>query len=520
AANNGGGSDGEEFTFPAVSLAEGSFIYITTDNVQFEAFFGFSADYVSEGSNSAVGINGDDAVELFQNSMVADVFGDIDTDGSGEAWEYLDGWAYRIDGTEPDGSNWQIANWNFSGPDALDGEDTNATAATPFPIGSYTTTSSEFVNANDDSGLVATNGTITIDILSNDLIPGELTSLVIVDNGDIGLGTIVNNELQYSPFQDECGTDSLRYEVCNLIGCDTALVVIEIECIIDYPSFTIGEVTNEDEDGVTDSEGLKVKLQGIAYGVNLRPGGLQFALIDAAGDGITVFSFIEDFDYFMQEGDELIIQGAISQFGGLTEVIPETLEVVSQGNSLLTPQTVTALNEDTESRFVRLENVSIVDAAQWTNEGPGFNVDVTDGINTYSVRIDNDVDIFGTDPPSDPFNVTGIGTQFDEEVPLTEGYSIIPRYLPDLDIISNTIEPAFAEAIELFPNPVVGEWLEVSLKESFEQVIISDYLGRQLNVFKQVNGRLSVDVSTLSSGVYAITLKKEGRTWTERFVKQ
>ncbi|MEN0003955.1 MAG: nuclease, partial [Bacteroidota bacterium] len=46
AANNGGGSDGEEFTFPAVSLAEGSFIYITTDNVQFEAFFGFSADYV------------------------------------------------------------------------------------------------------------------------------------------------------------------------------------------------------------------------------------------------------------------------------------------------------------------------------------------------------------------------------------------------------------------------------------------------------------------------------------------
>jgi len=133
-ANNGGGSDGEEFTFPAVAASAGDFIYIATEDAQFTAFFGFAPDYTS---SSAASINGDDAIELFKNGSVADVFGDINVDGSGEAWEYLDGWAYRVSGTGPDGGAFAIGNWTFSGPNALDGETSNATAATPFPIGTY-----------------------------------------------------------------------------------------------------------------------------------------------------------------------------------------------------------------------------------------------------------------------------------------------------------------------------------------------------------------------------------------------
>ena len=132
-ANNGGGSDGEEFTFPAVAASSGQFIYVASEAIQFTSFFGFAPDYTSSMAN----INGDDAIELFQNGGVVDIFGEINVDGSRQPWEYQDGWAYRENGTGPDGVTFILANWNFSGPNALDGETGNGTAATPFPLGTY-----------------------------------------------------------------------------------------------------------------------------------------------------------------------------------------------------------------------------------------------------------------------------------------------------------------------------------------------------------------------------------------------
>lgn len=133
-ANNGGGSDGQEFTFPAVAATAGSFIYVATEAVAFTTFFGFAPDYISA---TAASINGDDAIELFELGTVIDVFGDINVDGSGTPWDYLDGWAYRNNNTGPDGSTFVLANWYFSGINALDGETDNASAAIPFPIGTY-----------------------------------------------------------------------------------------------------------------------------------------------------------------------------------------------------------------------------------------------------------------------------------------------------------------------------------------------------------------------------------------------
>jgi predicted extracellular nuclease/endonuclease I len=129
-ANNGGGSDGQEFTFPVVSASAGDYLYIASESTYFSAFFGFSPSYV----HSAANINGDDAIELFCNDAVVDVFGDINVDGSGQPWEYLDGWAHRIAESNADGSTFSISNWEFSGKNSLDGESDNATAATPFPI--------------------------------------------------------------------------------------------------------------------------------------------------------------------------------------------------------------------------------------------------------------------------------------------------------------------------------------------------------------------------------------------------
>ena len=131
-ANNGGGSDGEEFTFPAVGATAGSYIYVTNTDTGFLGFFGFAADYVT----GAMSINGDDAIELFENGNVIDTFGDINMDGTGTPWDYLDGWAKRASGTGPDGVVFDIAAWSFSGIYTLEG-DTNDTCLAPFVLGGF-----------------------------------------------------------------------------------------------------------------------------------------------------------------------------------------------------------------------------------------------------------------------------------------------------------------------------------------------------------------------------------------------
>jgi predicted extracellular nuclease/endonuclease I len=132
-ANNGGGSDDEEFTFPETSATAGSYIYIASETTNFEKFFGFSPDYTT--GNAA--INGDDAIELFCDGQVIDVFGEINIDGTNQPWEYMDGWAYRNEGTEPNGNSFVIENWIFSGKNSFDGENDNATATTPFPAKTF-----------------------------------------------------------------------------------------------------------------------------------------------------------------------------------------------------------------------------------------------------------------------------------------------------------------------------------------------------------------------------------------------
>ncbi|MDY2585854.1 lamin tail domain-containing protein [Winogradskyella aquimaris] len=141
-ANNGGGSDGVEFTFPADAVTAGSFIYVATEAVEFANFFGFAPNYTT----GAMGINGDDAIELFSNvdttPVVIDVFGTIDCDPNAAGttcpeWEHTDGWAYRLDSTGPEGSTFTSSNWTYSGTNQLEGGTTNATCTSPFPIGTF-----------------------------------------------------------------------------------------------------------------------------------------------------------------------------------------------------------------------------------------------------------------------------------------------------------------------------------------------------------------------------------------------
>ncbi len=202
----------------------------------------------------------------------------------------------------------------------------------------------------------------------------------------------------------------------------------------DFQTLPIGTINTEDSLGVADSLGLKCWVHGVVYGGNLRPAGLQFTIIDGTG-GIGVFRSAGNLGYTITETDSIKMLGTVAQFNGLTQMNVDSIVLLSTGNALKTPTLITALDESTESDLIIFKNAWVVNPAQWTGTGSGFNVDVTDGTNTMIMRIDADVDLYSQPVPVGMFHVCGLGNQFDSSNPYTSGYQFFPRYIADIKLL-------------------------------------------------------------------------------------
>ncbi|GAB5404206.1 MAG: hypothetical protein Aurels2KO_24370 [Aureliella sp.] len=118
-ANNGGGSDGQEFTLSGTATS-GDTIIVASNTASTDFFTSNYSDSLIMFTNGVSSINGDDAIELFQNNAVLDTYGDIDLDGTGQSWEYVDGYAVRTGGVAGafDQANYSS---NLRALDGLDG---------------------------------------------------------------------------------------------------------------------------------------------------------------------------------------------------------------------------------------------------------------------------------------------------------------------------------------------------------------------------------------------------------------
>ena len=222
-------------------------------------------------------------------------------------------------------------------------------------------------------------------------------------------------------------------------------------------AFSIGELTEIDGEGVLTMLGDTVSTTGIVHGPNFNPNGLQFTIIDEANDGIGIFTFDDTFGYEPAEGDNISVSGVLSQFNGLAQINPTSIVVNNTGNLLFEPTVVFRCSEETESQLIKLEGMHVVDPDDWTNTGSGFNVDITDGIDTVAMRIDADVvSIFGLEYPVGDFNVTGIGGQFDNSSPFDSGYQIFPRYIADIDPYEEFVEDT-TTMVDLYPMRTIEE---------------------------------------------------------------
>jgi hypothetical protein len=516
-ANNGGGTDGEEYTLPAVSASEGDYLYITNDSANFVAFFGIAPTFLDDGAASNV--NGDDAIELFMNGNIVDVFGDINEDGTGTAWEYLDGWVYRMNVSGPDGPTFVSTNWTYSGVDVFDGQSQNATSPTPFPLGTYQPGGMPAVNANNDFVQTGFNEAVTFDPVANDAVPTTYTSLMVLVESQNGTTTEnMDGTFTYTPSQDFCGMDSLQYEVCENVLCDSAWVFIVVMCPPVYPPYTVAEVTMNDSNGVPDSLEKNCELRGVLYGTNLRPSGIQYTLIDDNNDGIGIFSF-DNFGLNLSEGDEVVVRGEIDQFNGLTQLSLDTAFVLSTNNQLIDPVIVTTLDESTESQLIGLENMKIVDLAEWTNNSNGFNVRVTNEIDTFTMRIDNDVDLLGTNPPTGRFNLFGIGGQFDNSSPYDDGYQILPRYSADIVELQSVETPVWAKKIRVYPNPFKNNFTVEGL-EKVESIQIFNQIGQLCHQTFESGAAVQFSLGKLTPGAYTIVFTRDNEVFPVRIYKQ
>lgn len=89
--------------------------------------------------------------------------------------------------------------------------------------------------ATNDSVLIGKNQLILIDVLSNDSDPdGDISTATIqvVGTPQIGIFSIINKNIQYTPSTNICGFDSIKYRLldANLELSNIATIYIEITC--------------------------------------------------------------------------------------------------------------------------------------------------------------------------------------------------------------------------------------------------------------------------------------------------
>ena len=378
----------------------------------------------------------------------------------------------------------------------------------------------DWTNSGSGFNVPFTNGTDTFTVRIQDEtdifgLPAPMTSDTFAITGLVNQRTGSSNPpfeggYQLLPrFQTDIDTGSFTMPP---VGVDT------------IPVYTIATVQTEDADGVADSLDVDCELRGVVTSIDFDGNdGYSFYIQDPTG-GISIFNFSDVSGYVVSQGDSIHATGSIDQFRGLTQLRVDSIALISQGNTVPDPLVVTALDESTESVLVTLEDVFMVDTAQW-GTGGSFNFDVTDGVNTYTVRIDSDTDILGIPSPlpGDTLTITGVGGQFDENSPFDEGYQMLPRFLADLQIDSvvTSNAPGLTHIVRVFPNPAQDILIVEAEGIVLERVRLIDMMGREVMRLTTAQSRANLNVASLQTGVYSLVIEtREGRATRQVMIKR
>ncbi len=146
-------------------------------------------------------------------------------------------------------------------------------------------------------------------------------------------------------------------------------------------------------------------------------------LQDATG-GLAAFSATLS---SVQRYDSITVTGTLLEFSGLLELSPVS-SFTNHGAATVVPTPlqlpILSAAEIHESKLIQMQNVTFVQTGNFA--AGNSTVQITNGTNTFDVRINGSTNIDGTAIPTGPLTITGLLGQFNAN------YQIIPRDLNDL----------------------------------------------------------------------------------------
>ncbi len=301
-------------------------------------------------------------------------------------------------------------------------------------------TPSQWPSAGSSANVDISNGstTLTMRIDSDTDIDGSPVPTGTFDV--IGAGAQFDNSSPY-----DAGYQIFPRDINDILPAATVINGV--------PLYTISQINSLDATFSPDSLGVNCAIDGVVFTDDFDGNnGYSFYIYDNTGE-INVFDFVDEpGGYQANRGDSIRVFGDVAFFNGLLEIQVDSIQTLGTGISLRAPRVVSMLDESTESDYIRLNGFTLVNAGQWPASGSSSNVDITNGVDTLTMRIDSDTDIDGTAAPTGYFDVIGAGSQFDNSSPYDEGYQIFPRdtndIIPGAAPATPCTQPFFSEYIE------------------------------------------------------------------------
>jgi predicted extracellular nuclease len=490
-------------------------------------------------SNGVTNFNGNDAVALLKGSDTLDVIGKIgDNPGNNAGWvvdtaDTRDNTLVRQAAIQGGTKDWTVGSLQW----VVLPRDTIQLGA--HLMNSCAPISDTLVRFSTSSDIVSESaGTVNLSLQLNAVSAVTSFSVDVVLDGGTGSAADINNyttqtvtinagsvsnSLALTVTDDvlQEGAETLIFKLRNpssplLVGADSIFTLTIAANDAPPATVTISQITGLNANQQPDSLGKVVIVSGTVYGVNMRTDSLQFTIQDAT-DGVEVVSYNSTFGYALNEGDSVSLIGVVAFSNGMTQVeITDTVYKVGTG-ALLSPVVVQDLDETTESKLVRLNNVTLVTPSQWGTGASGYTCDITDGVGTWTLRIDAQTNLYGTPAPVGNFNVIGLGGQFDNSSPYNSGYQLLPRYTQDIILISG-IERTSSFVRNVYPNPNSGSFYVSLQTTETANLKLFDITGQIVYNMTAESQLVNVNTSQLANGVYFLEVSVNGIVSREKVV--
>lgn len=500
---------GVEDTFPSFDLQPGEY-YVTAVNAQAMLHvFGITVHQWSGGALS----NGGELIKLVDaaDALVDSVLYDdadpwpVEPDGNGPSLELKDP---ATDNN--DGANWQFSGGNtgiiingfeVSGtPGAVNSGGGTAGPAVNISLANFQFTPKDAVVKIGDEVRWTNPDPITHNVNG--------TQATYPDNPEsFTSGAPSQGPWEYNYIPLTAGFYNYRCDPHFAQGMTGTLSVYDPD---NYTDFPLSRLRMVNANGSALYDGVPTRVTAVVHGVNYQPTGYSFYIVDANNIGINVFSF-DPGSYTVSEGDLVRVSGVIDQFNGLLEIIPDTIEVLSTGNSLTNPRVITEVTEGDEGSYLtadelRVDSVGSISAS-------GYNIYTTSSTGK-NILIRVDADALDIQPDQFPegiwAEVVGFGTQFDSSFPFTSGYQILAS---EVYPIIDGIRILDQDAIRLSPNPASDD-LSIVSQLPMSSIAIYAMDGKLLHQEVVQGKEAKIRVSDLPMGLQWIKVITDEGIWS------